>query len=173
MLTRERESAVRRESRQPSTSGRERVRRAPVQLDEGERGLVVGQGLRRTTHPLGRVARLDGRVEGCGAVPRGERVTGQVGRRAEAGVVAECVDAGPVQLEPFGGEQVVGHGLGEQRVPELVAPVPPRLEDVVLDGGPQRRAEGGLVDPRDALECFGSAPVDLLAIGPFAVRRNA
>ncbi|MFC4000859.1 carbamoyltransferase [Prauserella oleivorans] len=28
-------------------------------------------------------------------------------------------------------------------------------------------------DPRDALECFGSAPVDLLAIGPFAVRRNA
>jgi carbamoyltransferase len=28
-------------------------------------------------------------------------------------------------------------------------------------------------DPRDALECFGSAPVDLLAIGPFAVRRPA
>ncbi|MCW2868999.1 MAG: Carbamoyltransferase [Streptomyces oryziradicis] len=28
-------------------------------------------------------------------------------------------------------------------------------------------------DPRDALECFGSAPVDLLAIGPFAVRRSA
>ncbi|MEU5716934.1 carbamoyltransferase C-terminal domain-containing protein [Streptomyces sp. NPDC020403] len=26
-------------------------------------------------------------------------------------------------------------------------------------------------DPRDALECFGSAPVDLLALGPFAVRR--
>ena len=25
--------------------------------------------------------------------------------------------------------------------------------------------------PRDALECFGSSPVDLLAIGPFAVRR--
>jgi carbamoyltransferase len=25
--------------------------------------------------------------------------------------------------------------------------------------------------PRDALECFGSAPVDLLAIGPFVVRR--
>ncbi|MBT2675439.1 carbamoyltransferase [Streptomyces sp. ISL-14] len=28
-------------------------------------------------------------------------------------------------------------------------------------------------DPRDALECFGSAPVDLLAIGPFGVRRGA
>ena len=28
-------------------------------------------------------------------------------------------------------------------------------------------------DPRDALECFGSAPVDLLAIGPFVVRRSA
>ncbi len=26
--------------------------------------------------------------------------------------------------------------------------------------------------PRDALECFGSAPVDLLAIGPFVVRRR-
>jgi carbamoyltransferase len=26
-------------------------------------------------------------------------------------------------------------------------------------------------DPRDALECFGSSPVDLLAIGPFLVRR--
>ncbi|HEX2418713.1 MAG TPA: carbamoyltransferase C-terminal domain-containing protein [Micromonosporaceae bacterium] len=26
-------------------------------------------------------------------------------------------------------------------------------------------------DPRDVLECFGSAPVDLLAIGPFVVRR--
>jgi carbamoyltransferase len=28
-------------------------------------------------------------------------------------------------------------------------------------------------DPRDALECFGSAPVDALAIGPFVVRRRA
>jgi carbamoyltransferase len=28
-------------------------------------------------------------------------------------------------------------------------------------------------DPRDALECFGSAPVDLLALGPFVVRRAA
>jgi carbamoyltransferase len=27
-------------------------------------------------------------------------------------------------------------------------------------------------DPRDALECFGSAPVDALAIGPFLVRRE-
>ena len=26
-------------------------------------------------------------------------------------------------------------------------------------------------DPRDALECFGSTPVDVLAIGPFLVRR--
>jgi carbamoyltransferase len=28
-------------------------------------------------------------------------------------------------------------------------------------------------DPRDALECFGSAPVDALAIGPYVVRRVA
>ncbi|WP_067833877.1 carbamoyltransferase family protein [Actinomadura kijaniata] len=27
-------------------------------------------------------------------------------------------------------------------------------------------------DPRDALECFGSAPVDLLVIGPYVVRRG-
>jgi carbamoyltransferase len=27
-------------------------------------------------------------------------------------------------------------------------------------------------DPRDALECFASTPIDLLAIGPFAVRRG-
>jgi carbamoyltransferase len=27
-------------------------------------------------------------------------------------------------------------------------------------------------DPRDALECFGSAPIDLLAIGPFVLRRD-
>jgi carbamoyltransferase len=29
-----------------------------------------------------------------------------------------------------------------------------------------------VVDPRDALECFGSAPVDALAIGPYLVRRR-
>ena len=28
-------------------------------------------------------------------------------------------------------------------------------------------------DPRDALECFGSAPVDALAIGPYLVRRSS
>ena len=27
-------------------------------------------------------------------------------------------------------------------------------------------------DPRDALECFGSAPIDMLAIGPFVVRKQ-
>jgi carbamoyltransferase len=28
-------------------------------------------------------------------------------------------------------------------------------------------------DPRDALECFGSSPIDVLAIGPYLVRRAA
>ena len=28
-------------------------------------------------------------------------------------------------------------------------------------------------DPRDALECFGSAPIDALALGPFLIRRSA
>jgi carbamoyltransferase len=27
--------------------------------------------------------------------------------------------------------------------------------------------------PRDALECFGSAPIDALAIGPYLVRRSS
>lgn len=27
-------------------------------------------------------------------------------------------------------------------------------------------------DPRDALECFGSAPVDVLVLGPYVVRRG-
>jgi carbamoyltransferase len=27
-------------------------------------------------------------------------------------------------------------------------------------------------DPRDALECFGSAPIDALVMGPFIVRRT-
>jgi carbamoyltransferase len=27
--------------------------------------------------------------------------------------------------------------------------------------------------PRDALECFGSAPLDMLAIGGFLIRRHA
>jgi carbamoyltransferase len=27
-------------------------------------------------------------------------------------------------------------------------------------------------DPRDALECFGSSPIDALAIGPYLVRRS-
>jgi carbamoyltransferase len=26
--------------------------------------------------------------------------------------------------------------------------------------------------PRDALECFGSAPVDMLVLGPYVVRRG-
>ena len=57
-----------------------------------------------------------------------------------------------MQLEPLGGQQVVGDGLGEQRVAELVAALAPRLEDVVLDGGPQRGAQRGRVDAGDALE---------------------
>jgi carbamoyltransferase len=28
-------------------------------------------------------------------------------------------------------------------------------------------------EPRDAMECFGSAPVDVLAMGPFLVRRRS
>ena len=68
------------------------------------------------------------------------------------GVLEEGLGAGAVQLEALGGEQVVGDRLGEEGVPELVAALPPRLEDVVLDGGPEGGTEGGRVDAGDALE---------------------
>lgn len=37
---------------------------------------------------------------------------------------------------------------------------------------PQHRRRAMADDPRDALECFGFSPVDLLAIGPYAIRRG-
>ena len=76
----------------------------------------------------------------------------EVGGRAQPGVLEQRLGAGPVQLEPLGGQQVVGHGLGEQRVPELVAVLAAGLEHVVLDGGAQRGAQRGGVDPGDPLE---------------------
>ena len=110
------------------------------------------EGLGRATHPLGGLAGAHRRVEGHGTVAGGEGVAREVGGRAEVGVLEQCLGAGPVQLEPLGGQQVVGHGLGEQRVPELVAVLAAGLEDVVLDGGAQRGAQRRGVDPGDALE---------------------
>ena len=78
----------------------------------------------------------------------------------------------------------VVHVDGTARV-QTVHPETEPLVDRVLAGLEQRTglpvcvntslntAGRPMVDtPRDALECFGSAPVDLLAIGPFVVRRG-
>jgi carbamoyltransferase len=43
---------------------------------------------------------------------------------------------------------------------------------VVVDTGLNTAGRPKVDDPRDALECFGSAPVDPPAIGPYAVRRG-
>jgi carbamoyltransferase len=43
---------------------------------------------------------------------------------------------------------------------------------VVINTSLNTSARPMVDDPRDALECFGSAPVDALAIGPFLVQRS-
>jgi carbamoyltransferase len=43
----------------------------------------------------------------------------------------------------------------------------------VINTSPNTAGRPMVDSPRDALECFGSTPVDLLAIGPFAVRRRS
>ena len=68
------------------------------------------------------------------------------------GVGAQRLDAGAVQLEPLGGQQVVVDRLGEQGVAELVAVLAPGLEHVVLDGGAQRGAQRDGVDTGHPLE---------------------
>ena len=123
-----------------------------VGVGEHQRGLVVAQGLGRATHPAGGIAGHHRGVERDLSVAGGEGVPGQVGGAAEGGVGTQRLDAEPVELQPLGGQQVVGDRLREQGVPELVAALPPGLEHVVLDGGAQRGAERDGVDPGHPLE---------------------
>ncbi len=69
-----------------------------VGVGEGQRGLVVGQGLGRAAHPAGGVTGEHRCLEGDRAVARGEGVSCEVGRGAQAGVGPQRLDAGPVQL---------------------------------------------------------------------------
>src|SRR5581483_11620469 len=60
----------------------------------------------------------------------------------------------------------------------LVARMLQRFEDrtglpVVVNTSLNTAGRPMVDDIRDALECFGATPVDLLAIGPFVVRRDA
>lgn len=62
---------------------------------------------------------------------------------------------------------------GEPLVAALLREFEARTGLPVLVNTSLNTAGRPMVDsPRDALECFGSAPVDLLAIGPFVIRRH-
>jgi carbamoyltransferase len=62
----------------------------------------------------------------------------------------------------------------EPLVAELLDAVEERVGVPVIVNTSLNTAGRPMVDdPRDALECFGSAPIDALAIGPFLVRRAA
>ena len=76
----------------------------------------------------------------------------EVGGRAETPVREQCLGAGPMQVEPLGRQQVVGHGLGEQRMPELITVLPARLQHVALDGGAECTAQRARVDAGDLLK---------------------
>jgi carbamoyltransferase len=65
----------------------------------------------------------------------------------------------------------------DRREEPLVARMLERFEErtgvpVVVNTSLNTAGRPMVDDPRDALECFGSSPVDLLAIGPFALRRS-
>ena len=112
----------------------------------------MGERLGRTTHPLGGVAGAHRGLERGDTVTAREGVPGEVGGRSEGRVVPQRLDTGSVQLEPLRRQEVVGDGLRKEGVAELVADLAPRLEDMVLDRGAQRRAQGPGVDTGDALE---------------------
>jgi carbamoyltransferase len=62
----------------------------------------------------------------------------------------------------------------EPLVARLLDAVDRRLGVPVLVNTSLNTAGRPMVDsPRDALECFGSAPVDALALGAFLVRRRS
>ncbi|MFD0804172.1 carbamoyltransferase C-terminal domain-containing protein, partial [Streptomonospora algeriensis] len=62
---------------------------------------------------------------------------------------------------------------GEELLNRLLRRFEARTSVPVLINTSLNTAGRPMVDsPRDALECFGSSPVDLLAIGPFVVRRS-
>ena len=111
--------------------------------DVGEREghLVVSESLGRPTHPLRGITGEDRGLQGRRPVTGRQGVPRQVGGGAQRRVGAQRLDAGAVQLEALGGQQVVADRLGEQGMAELVALLPPRLEHVVLDGRPQRAAQ--------------------------------
>ncbi len=109
---------------------------------------------------------------------------------------ADLFDAGPLpspfmlfthRVKPGWGERIpaVVHVDGTARIQTVDArdePLVARMLEsferrtgvpVVVNTSVNTAGRPMVDDPRDALECFGSAPIDLLAIGPFVVRRPA
>ncbi len=109
---------------------------------------------------------------------------------------ADLFDAGPLpspfmlfthRVKPGWGERIpaVVHVDGTARIQTVDArdePLVARMLEsferrtgvpVVVNTSLNTAGRPMVDDPRDALECFGSAPIDLLAIGPFVVRRPA
>ena len=89
-------------------------------------------------------------------------------------VVPEWRDRIPAVVHVDGTARV--QTVDEQQEPlmaEMLAAFEARTGVPVVVNTSLNTAGRPMVDsPRDALECFGSAPIDLLAIGPFAVRRS-
>jgi len=113
--------------------------------EQGERTLVVLGGLVGTADGGRLVAGADARDQRGRQVVRVPGVAGELGGRAErrgtAVAVGQHLDVPAVQPHPLAGQQVVVHGLAEQRVPEPVGALAGD-EDVLLDGMAQRLVEG-------------------------------
>lgn len=140
-------SSVRRAAKASAPSSSARSCGVTAPSPSRDRRSAIARGAR----PAAFAAATAARVRACAAAG-GEGVPCEVRGGPERPVLPQRLDAGPVQIQPFGGEQVVRHRLGEQRVPERVAPLTPRLEHVVLDGGSQARPQRRAVDPADPRE---------------------
>jgi carbamoyltransferase len=80
----------------------------------------------------------------------------------------------PAVVHVDGTARVQTVGAEQPMVADMLAAFERRTGLPVVVNTSLNTAGRPMVDsPRDALECFGSSPIDLLAIGPFVVRRAA
>lgn len=105
---------------------------------------------------------------------------------AAAGIRSEPVDAVAYSYHPAlarrAGDDVAEHGWEDlrtryvRRAPLLLRNAPPGLDPARVRFVAHHVAHAASAshvagfDPRDALECFGSAPIDALVLGPCVVR---
>ena len=108
----------------------------------------VAGGLVVTADADGVVARADARGEGGGAVAGGFGVKGHLAAGSGSAGSGQRSEEGRVQAATLAGQEVVVHGLGEQRMPEAVG-VSARDEHLVVDGFTQGCVELIGVEPDD------------------------